>query len=189
MRSRTISAFLVVALLDAFFSGSSPAQTCPANIPHLTGTWTVLPYQMPINPISANLLHDGKVLIVAGSEGDKNNNSKGAESYRAATWDPTGTTESSIAVQNLTYDVFCSGTAALPGGRSLIVGGTSDYTFTGESRASFFDPATGAIRAIAAHGRRPLVRHRDHAWRRTHHGHVRTHPERCYQSDRRDLRP
>lgn len=145
MRSWTISAFLAITLLDAFFSGSALAQTCPSNIPHLTGTWSVLPYQMPINPISANLLHDGKVLIVAGSENDKNNNSKGAESYRAAIWDPTGTSEGSIAVQNLTYDVFCSGTAALPDGRSLIVGGTSDYTFTGENRASVFDPATGQV--------------------------------------------
>ena len=143
MPLRSVSAFLLAIVLEAFFSGTAPAQTCPANVPHVTGTWMVLPYQMPINPISANLLRDGKVLIVAGSENDKSNNSKGAESYRAAIWDPTGTTESSIAVQNLTYDVFCSGTAALPDGRSLIVGGTSDYTFTGENRASFFDPATG----------------------------------------------
>jgi hypothetical protein len=97
---------------------------------------------MPINPISANLLPNGKVLIVAGSENDASNNSKGAESYRAAVWDPTGTNESSISVQNLTYDVFCSGTAALFDGRSLIIGGTSDYSFTGENRASIFDPAT-----------------------------------------------
>src|SRR5262245_52774884 len=39
---------------------SAVAQTCPDNVPHITGTWTVLPYQMPINPISANLLTDGK---------------------------------------------------------------------------------------------------------------------------------
>ena len=32
------------------------AQNCPANIPHVTGTWTVLPYQMPISPISTTLL-------------------------------------------------------------------------------------------------------------------------------------
>ena len=38
--------------------------------------------------------------------------------------------------------MFCSGTATLPDGRALVVGGTSDYTFTGESRASFFDPLT-----------------------------------------------
>ena len=29
------------------------AQTCPANVAHLTGTWVTLPYGMPINPISA----------------------------------------------------------------------------------------------------------------------------------------
>ena len=102
----------------------------------------MLPYQMPINPISANLLPNGNVLIVAGSENDASNNSKGAESYRAAVWNPNGTDESSISVQNLIYDVFCSGTAALFDGRSLIVGGTSDYSFTGENRASIFNPAT-----------------------------------------------
>ena len=76
--------------------------------------------------LSQCYLRMARVLIVAGSENDARNSSKqGAESYRAAVWDPTGTDESSIAVQNLTYDVFCSGTAALPDGRSLVVGGTS----------------------------------------------------------------
>src|SRR5262249_21579265 len=58
----------------------------------------------------------------------------------------TGADQNSIAVQNLSYDVFCSGTAALPDGRTLIVGGTSDYSFTGENRASIFDPAPGQQR-------------------------------------------
>src|SRR5262245_19604949 len=97
---------------------------------------------MPINPISTNLLPNGKVLIVAGSENDASNDSEGADSYRGAVWDPSGNGESSISVYNLTYDVFCSGTAALFDGRSMIVGGTSDYTFTGESRASIFNPVT-----------------------------------------------
>src|SRR5438094_299927 len=133
---------LTALALAALTHFSALAQTCPTNVPHITGTWTVLPYQMPINPISANLLPSGKVLIVAGSENDASNNSEGAESYRAAVWDPSGTNESSIGVQNLTYDLFCSGTAALFDGRSLIVGGTSDYSFTGENRASIFNPVT-----------------------------------------------
>ena len=104
----------------------------------------MLPYQMPINPILVNLLRNGKVLIVAGSESDESNNSEGAESYRAAVWDPSGTDESSINVQNLTYDVYCSGTAALFDGRSLIVGGTAESTAysEGENRASIFNPVT-----------------------------------------------
>ena len=136
------SLMFLVSAVAAVLSQLSALAQCPTNVPHITGTWTVLPYQMPINPISANLLPNGNVLIVAGSENDASNNSRGAESYRGAVWDPTGTNESSISVQNLTYDVFCSGTAALFDGRSLIVGGTSDYSFTGENRASIFNPAT-----------------------------------------------
>jgi hypothetical protein len=118
------------------------AQACPPNVPHLTGQWTTLSYQMPINPISTTLMHTGRILIVSGSENDSYNNTPGAESYRIAVWDPTGTVESSIAVQDVEYDVFCSGTAVLSDGRPFVVGGTSTYGFTGESRASIFDPAT-----------------------------------------------
>src|SRR4029450_1460184 len=141
MRYKNLAVFTAL-VLPALTHLSALAQTCPTNVPHTTGTWTVLPYQMPIHPISGNLLPNGKVLIVAGSESDPYNHSEGAESYRAAVWDPSGTDETRISVHNLTYDVFCSGTAALFDGRSLIVGGTSDYSFTGENRASIFNPAT-----------------------------------------------
>src|SRR5262249_23451005 len=131
---------LLTIVATACLPSKARAQACPVNIPRLTGEWLTLPYQMPINPISATLLHTGQVLIVAGSENDASNNSKGSESYRSAIWDPSGTTQGSVTVRSLTYDVFCSGTAALPDGRALIVGGTSDYSFTGENRASIFDP-------------------------------------------------
>jgi len=72
---------------------------CPVNTPHIQGTWRTLPYLMAINPISATLLHTGKVLIVAGSENDASNNSKGSESYRNAVWDPTDPTANGIKVQ------------------------------------------------------------------------------------------
>ncbi len=136
---------LLVAAAAAALPLGARAQTCSSSVPHVTGQWTTLPYQMPINPINATMLRTGQVLIVAGSENDARNNSPGAESYRNAIWDPTGTTESSIAVQNLEYDVFCSGTSALPDGRALVVGGTSDYSFKGDNRASIFNPATGSF--------------------------------------------
>src|SRR6516162_6720500 len=144
MQYKKLVVFTALAL-PALTHLSAVAQTCPDNVPHVTGTWTVLSYQMPINPISANLLPNGKVLIVAGSEHDASNNSEGAESYRGAVWDPSGTDETSISVHNLTYDVFCSGTAALFDGRSLIIGGTSVasvYNTQGENRASIFNPVT-----------------------------------------------
>jgi len=141
MRSRLIVAALVLAA-GAGLPGVARAQACNGNVPHVTGEWLTLPYQMPINPINATLLRSGRVLIVAGSENDARNNSEGSESYRAALWDPTGADQSSISVDELTYDVFCSGTATLPDGRALVVGGTNDYSFTGDNRASFFDPLT-----------------------------------------------
>lgn len=115
---------------------------CPNNVPHATGTWRTLPYQMPINPISATLLHTGKVLIVAGSENDAANDASGDNVYRYAIWDPTGADQNSVVVGNIAYDVFCSGTAQMPHGRTLTVGGTNNYSFTGDKRASFFDPET-----------------------------------------------
>ncbi|HEX4825397.1 MAG TPA: galactose oxidase-like domain-containing protein [Candidatus Polarisedimenticolaceae bacterium] len=139
MRRLGICAAMTVALA----AGAGARAQCGGNVPHVTGTWTILPYQMPINPIAATLLRSGKVLVIAGSENDASNNSTGSESYRALLWDPTALDATGIVVQNLEYDVFCSGTAQLPHGRTLTVGGTSDYSFKGDKRASFFDPATG----------------------------------------------
>ena len=132
--------FLILAAL--FRVTVAVAQTCPNNVPHVTGTWTTLPYQMPTSPVSTTLLHDGRILIISGSENDASNNTPGSESYRAAIWDPRRLDQSSVAVQNIQYDIFCSGTAVLPHGRPLVVGGTGDYSFRGDNRASFFDPAT-----------------------------------------------
>src|SRR5262245_8012090 len=142
MQRNALFALLVLAAGTLGLPAPARAQTCAANVPHVTGTWVTQPYLMPINPISATLLHTGKILIVSGSENDADNYSTGGESYRNAVWDPTGTDESSITVQNVPYDVFCSGTAVLPDGRPLVVGGTSSYAFTGDNRASIFNPAT-----------------------------------------------
>ena len=142
MRSRApraLSGLLVIA--SALLALRAEAQ-CPSNVPHTMGTWRTLPYQMPINPISATLLHTGKILLVSGSENDAYNNSTGAESYRAAIWDPTGTDQTSVVTKSIAYDVFCSGTVQLPHGRTLTIGGSSTYAFLGEKRATFFDPAT-----------------------------------------------
>ena len=139
---KVIFSTLVLLLCSQVATVPSVAQSCPVNTPHIQGVWRTLPYLMPINPISATLLHTGKVLIVAGSENDASNNSTGAESYRNAVWDPTAPTGNGITVQEIQYDVFCSGTAALPDGRSLVIGGTSDYSFKGDNRASIFDPVT-----------------------------------------------
>src|SRR5580693_8157925 len=93
--------FLFLLLLGSV--SIAEAQTCPSNVPHVNGVWTTLPYLMPINPISATLMSNGKVLIVSGSENDAYNDSGPSQSYesqtyRNAVWDPTGTDESSVVV-------------------------------------------------------------------------------------------
>ncbi len=106
---------------------------------------------MPINPIHCGLLKNGKVLIVAGSENEPPQH--GAGQYYAAVWNPaTG----EIAVQNLLWDVFCNGMAALADGRFLVVGGSTDVSPPyGDSRATVFDPLTEKFTQVESmeHGR------------------------------------
>jgi hypothetical protein len=131
-----------VGLLASVIGATRASAQCPVNVPHTTGTWTTLPYQMPINPISATLLRNGKILLMAGSENDAYNNTTGAQSYRAALWDPTGIDQNAVVTKRVNYDVFCSGTVQLPHGRTISIGGSSDYSFTGEARGTFFDPVS-----------------------------------------------
>ena len=103
---------------------------------------------MPINPVHAALLHTGKVLIVSGSGNVSSNTS-----YTVALWDPqTG----SIVVQNVGWDMFCSGMVILPDGRPFIVGGTEAYDpFYGLPNSATYDPGTGKFtnQQSMAHGR------------------------------------
>jgi PKD repeat protein len=140
MKVRTL--LLLAAVCEAALPALARGQACPVNIPHLNGQWVTVPHEMSINPISTTLLHTGKVLIVTGSENDAANSTAGSEVYRSAIWDPTASSNNFI-VEDLTYDVFCSGTAVAPDGRPLVVGGTGTYSpFTGDNRASLFDPVT-----------------------------------------------
>lgn len=127
-------ALLALALAACF----TLPQVGRAQSPVTQGSWSTLPYLMPINPIHVGVLHTGKVLVVAGSEDVASQHE--AEEYYAAVWDPgTG----SIVVQELQWDIFCTGMSALPDGRFLIVGGTDHYNpFYGESLGSVFDPLT-----------------------------------------------
>lgn len=119
-----------------------------AQSPVTEGEWNTLAYSMPINPIHCGVLHTGKVLIVAGSE-----NNPSEDDYKAAVYDPVS---GAIAVQELRWDVFCNGMAALADGRFMIIGGTERYDpFHGEPRSTVFDPATEQFNELEsmAHGR------------------------------------
>src|ERR1700720_4122252 len=64
------------------------------------GEWQTLATQMPINPVHAALLHNGKVLIVSGSGNDPTNTN-----LQAAIFDPATQT---VTTQTVAWDMFCS---------------------------------------------------------------------------------
>ena len=101
--------------------------------PERTGSWETLPFVMPINPIHAAVMRNGKVLVVAGSGNDAGN-----RRFQAAVWDPVSLT---IKTFRTPFDMFCNGMVVLPDGRPFVLGGTLRYDpFFGEPRTSAFDP-------------------------------------------------
>ncbi len=136
---------LVTAFLALFTLAMAPRAAAQASV---QGQWRTLPNLMPINPVHAALLHNGKVLIVSGSGNVPTNTN-----FQAAVFDPaTGT----ITTQPVNWDMFCNGMVVLSDGRAFVNGGTLQYDpFHGELKSSVYDPATGQFTDVQnmAHGR------------------------------------
>ena len=135
-----------------------PIAMAQANV---QGQWSTLPYLMPINPVHAALLSNGKVLVVAGSgncppslSGCPSGPPYGpANNSGALLWDPVA---GSITQFSLSWDMFCNGMVLLQDGRVLIDSGTIQYDpFHGQPKVAVFDPATNLFTDIQnmAHGR------------------------------------
>jgi hypothetical protein len=127
-----------------------PAVLAQANV---QGQWTTLSNTMPINPVHAALLNNGRLLVVAGSgncppsqagcpSGPPYGPSNGSG---ALLLDPvSGQTISQFSVS---WDMFCNGMVLLDDGRPLIAGGTIQYDpFHGEPQAATFDPLANTSR-------------------------------------------
>jgi hypothetical protein len=146
---------LALSRVTRNFLPAFAAAICFASLPDPTGAqvnvqgqWQTLPNLMPINPVHAALLHNGKVLVVSGS-GNLPTNSN----LQAAVFDPqTGT----VTTQPVSWDMFCNGMVVLPDGRAFVNGGTLQYDpFHGELRSAVYDLTTGAFTDVQsmAHGR------------------------------------
>jgi hypothetical protein len=110
--------------------------------------WATMPYLMPINPIRIGLCHNGKVVIIAGTE-----NNPLDKTSECGLWDVAAGT---ITVQQLPWDVFCNGGSFLPDGKCMVVGGTTHYdAFYGDPRVDLYDPLTNGFFQVQsmAHGR------------------------------------
>src|SRR5437588_5297654 len=156
MRSRTFVGMSAVLLLMFTTVPSAKGQ---ANV---QGQWSTLPYSMPINPVHAALLSNGRVLVIAGS-GNCPPSQSGCPSgppygpsngSGALLLDPVS--GQTILQFSLSWDMFCNGMVLLQDGRVLIDGGTIQYDpFTGEPQVTIFDPATNTFSNTQsmAHGR------------------------------------
>ena len=113
------------------------------------GSWQLLPYNSPINPIHAALLRTGRVLLFAGSGNDPNNVDTAEND--PAVWNVSNGTftriPSALDFDNeFVLDLFCAGQSFLPDGRLMIGGGTQQYDpFYGLAAYVIFDPITGQL--------------------------------------------
>jgi hypothetical protein len=157
-RRRVLSCLSHVLVSSLVLSVLVPVTMGQANV---QGQWSTLPYLMPINPIHAALLSNGKVLVVAGSGncppsqsgcptgppyGPPNNSG-------ALLWDPV---VGAITQFSVSWDMFCNGMVLLKDGRALIDGGAIQYSpFYGQPQVAVFDPATNTFTNAQsmAHGR------------------------------------
>jgi len=141
--------------VNRYFLPVFAAAICFASLPTLLGAqanvqgqWKTLQNLMPINPVHAALLRNGKILIVSGS-----GNVAGNTNFQAGIFDPqTGT----VTTQPVGWDMFCNGIVVLPDGRAFINSGTLQYDpFHGELRSAVYDLTTGAFTDVQnmAHGR------------------------------------
>lgn len=96
------------------------------------------PISLPVNPIAAANLPDGRLLTWSaydefdfdGDIGDRR-----SQTYTSV-FNPQTGASNVVLVTHLGYDMFCPGTANLPDGRILVNGGSSSR------KASLYDPAT-----------------------------------------------
>ncbi|MDG4824877.1 galactose oxidase early set domain-containing protein [Asanoa sp. WMMD1127] len=129
-------------LVDA--TAGQGVDACTDAIGCVKGKWQVMPYQSAVRGIHAVVLHNGKVLLVAGSGNDPK--AFAAGTFKTAVYDPANGTFTNVATP---VDLFCAGHVQLKDGRVLVMGGNKDYPtadgtvgYKGLKNSYIFDPAT-----------------------------------------------
>ncbi|MEE6262818.1 galactose oxidase early set domain-containing protein [Plantactinospora sonchi] len=123
-----------------------PTPVCTAGVACTKGQWQVMPYQSTVRGIHAVMLHNGKVLLVAGSGNDTA--AFRAGTFKTAVYDPTTGVFTNV---NTPEDLFCAGHVQLADGKVLVMGGNKEYPkpdgsegFKGLRSSYLFDPATNS---------------------------------------------
>lgn len=87
------------------------------------GEWQVLAFPNHVRAIHTIVLHDGRILFMAGSGNDPT-----MQAFSSSLWNPSTGTWTDVPTPS---DVFCSGHVQLPNGNVLILGGTAAYPVPG----------------------------------------------------------
>ncbi|WP_217241301.1 galactose oxidase-like domain-containing protein [Streptomyces sp. AC555_RSS877] len=108
------------------------------------GRWDVLPTQNPVRSMHSVVLHNGKVLLIAGSGNSEEQFNAGT--FTSAVYNPATGTYKVIPTPK---DMFCSGHVQLQDGRVLVMSGNKGYPsadgtigYQGYKDSYIFDPVT-----------------------------------------------
>jgi hypothetical protein len=108
------------------------------------GKWEVLPAQNPVRSMHSVVLHNGKVLLIAGSGNDPEKFEAGT--FTSAVYDPAN---GSYKIIPTPKDMFCAGHVQLQDGRVLVMSGNKGYPtadgktgYQGYKDSYVFDPET-----------------------------------------------
>ncbi|WP_354645122.1 galactose oxidase early set domain-containing protein [Kitasatospora camelliae] len=121
-----------------------PPPNCTAGDACTKGQWQVLPMNNPVRSMHASVLHNGLVLLIAGSGNDPDQFAAGT--FTSAVYNPANGSFTTIPTPS---DMFCAGHVMLSDGRLLIMGGNKDYPaadgshgYEGLKSSYIFDPDT-----------------------------------------------
>ncbi|GAA0457118.1 galactose oxidase early set domain-containing protein [Streptomyces sp. NPDC046215] len=122
----------------------APGDVCTAGAACTKGSWAVMPFKNPVRSMHSVVLHNGKVLLVAGSGNDPAMFKAGT--FTSAVYDPKTGKMKTIPTP---VDMFCGGHVQLSDGRVLIMSGNKDYPaadgshgYKGLKDSYLFDPAS-----------------------------------------------
>lgn len=127
----------------------TPGEECSAGAACTEGVWQVMPFETPVRGIHAVVLHNGNVLLVAGSGNDPD--AFAAGTFTSAVYQPRSGTFINVPTP---VDLFCAGHTQLPDGRVLVMGGNKAYPapdgshgYKGLNTSYVFDPDSNTYQA------------------------------------------
>ena len=130
-----LNQFLYLGLAGIFLLSNPLLFAQAANSAATVGQWQILANTLPLNPVHAAVMHNGKVLMIDASVGN---------APIAAVWDPASQLATTFPA---TYAMFCNGMVVLPDGRPFVIGGTLHFgvPWTGLNKSSAYDPTAGTF--------------------------------------------